>query len=495
MRLAKRIAAFALAALATLGAGCINLAVNEEKDMETVVLAVGEEEYKKRDFLRFMDASNFLSEANGMAIPTDKAELVKYRKVVFSNYALFLKMKKEVEGQNAAIDQAALDTALSSAMDTAKTAFEGDEAYQAKIAEYGKDEAEVKEKVRESLALQEYYTKFSELDNPDLSKEGEALAATVDGVPIPRSTMYYYVIYYNLNAYAQNTEPSLGTEDLYRTALLSAARDQAYANYAKSKGYEATPEQISAALAESIDPLETMFGEETIKSFLSAYYISDAQHKAAKDLIGSSIAAQKRVEDEVRATLNPTDEDVLAYYKENIARYSFATVRHILPKDKNTALSNEILAEVNAQPDKAASYAAAYAKYATDERISEAAEYTINRNGETEDGAAMVSDFTDGVFAMQPGEAKIVETADYGGHVAYLVSKSEAPEAPADMGKVREDYVSSIMESPLSTKLSDIYSAAKKKEASGYLVTPQETFDAVMQKKYSIKENEGAAAR
>jgi hypothetical protein len=403
----------------------------------------------------------------------------------------------ETEGADAQPEEEIYDDPLTDGDGEEADSEEGDdlavfdeEAYNALIAKYADDEAGVKELLLEALSLAEYYTKFMELGSPDLSKEADLPVATVGESQIPRYVEYYYVIYQTLSSYASNQEPSYDTKAVYQDATLAAARDQAYISYADSKSYEITETQIASALEDSLDYLESLFGEETIKSFLGSYYITDDQHKAAKDFIGKSVIAQKRIEDEVRDSIAPSEEEVYKFYDDNISRYSeTVSAKHILTEDEE--LANEILELALALDEEGleTGFDELMDTMREDERVIEAAD--LGKFGKTQ----MVADFTEGVFSMQPGEIKTVKTEDFGYHIVYVYDAKDTIDKAEDIfPQLIEDYISDNVYSPLNAKLSDIYSSAKKKEGD-YLKTPQDLFTSVLTKKFSVKQWPGVAKR
>jgi len=496
MKKARRFAACILTALlaSTLCASCVSVAINEGKDLSTAVLTIGDEKFSKEDFLAFYASNQFLGEAQGATLPVEAAEITAAKEELYSYYVTYQLMKKEVEAQGAEIDDSDLDEKITQVFDAVHELYPDEADYNAKIAEYAADEAALTEQLKAAIRLTLYPDAFKKLTVPELTAVNEEVCATVGGVKIPRYTMYYYIVMNQIMYYAGQSDAPESEAAQYKEAVVGAVTMQSYINYAKANGMEPTAEEVKAMKADSVTPLEQYldaYYPGTFDGFLAAFYITSEEHMVASNQYAKAMVSQKKIEETVRAGIEPTEDEIAAYYAQNLTgTYGPSiTAKHILVAT-DEAFANEILAEINAAPDKAAAMDAAMEKYGEDERVTAAEDL-----GTFNSSSGMVTDFWDGVWAMSAGQAAIVKTEDFGYHVVYVsAKKTEADDYEAIKEQVKEDYIDSIIGTRLSTKLSEIYAQANKKEGK-YMHTPAEAFEEVMDAKYAVKRNESAAVR
>jgi peptidyl-prolyl cis-trans isomerase D len=142
------------------------------------------------------------------------------------------------------------------------------------------------------------------------------------------------------------------------------------------------------------------------------------------------IADQAKLEQ----SANPTDADLLRAYSQDQTQFRVpesVKVRHILLKTQGKPPEEE--AKIKAQADDllkqvkaGANFGDLVKKYSEDTAsVPNGGEYTIQKNGQ------MVPEFETAAFTMKPGESSVVKTS-YGYHVMQVVSHDQARIRPFD---------------------------------------------------------------
>jgi len=150
-----------------------------------------------------------------------------------------------------------------------------------------------------------------------------------------------------------------------------------------------------------------------------------------------------------------SDEQVRAYYDQNVALYSTTQIRasHILVKDEDTA--KQILAEVKATPEKFADLA----------REKSTDSSTARKGGDlgTFGQGRMVPEFERAAFSLHPGEVSDVVKTQYGYHIIMVSERKDGEPKPFD--QVKEQIRATLRNQGLQQRVQEHFDALKK-EAS-----------------------------
>ena len=465
--------------------GCVNVSVNQEKDGESVVLVVEGEEIYKKDFLRFYNAVLFINEVDGEIPLTDPAQIKEYKEQIFSVFSLYQLLKRECAANEKQPDPQAAEKETNDLFEEARHVFSGEEAFSAAVLRYADSEEELIESVKYFFELESYDEQFFSLDL-DLYKEvGDEPAITVDGVSVPKSVLYYYIAYEDLISSLNGVSSQQTAKEIYESCIVSAARDQAYIAYAEANGIEIDEKEISSSF-DNMSMIESYVGQGVMSEYLkNRFFVGEEQHAAAKQLRSKSLAFQRQLSEELKLTIDPTEEQLSAFYEQHIQEYTAASVSayHILTEDK--AFAEALLKESRSTPD---GYMKVYEKYKNDKRVVQASDLGSFGQGD------MVEDFESGVFSMAEGEIKLVQTEQYGYHLVYVYAVREITTPLNGADVIRADYIEEKLPVLMNDKLKEIYSKAKIKEYD-YLSTPQESLEKMLKDKYSVKEYMKTAVR
>ncbi|HHR84904.1 MAG TPA: tetratricopeptide repeat protein [Candidatus Acetothermia bacterium] len=164
----------------------------------------------------------------------------------------------------------------------------------------------------------------------------------------------------------------------------------------------------------------------------------------------NSVEMQLRDEalrDAVVGNVEPTDDDLAAYFEKNISKYTEdeqVRASHILVKDLDTA--NKVLDELN----NGADFAELAKKYSTDTG-------TKDKGGDLGffGRGQMVKEFEDAAFSLKVGEISQPVKSQYGYHIIKVTDRKAAhtPSLADVKTKVHDDYVKEVGD----TKFNDWY--------------------------------------
>ncbi len=257
-------------------------------------------------------------------------------------------------------------------------------------------------------------------------------------------------------------------------AVQGLIRQELYEQQAKQKKIQVSSKNVeSEADKQYNDLLESNnITEEQLITYLQGQNRTLVEFKKE---IQSSVEVQLRDEalrSEVVGDIEPSDEELTAYFKEHESDYSEdeqVRASHILVAELETA--NEIVQELK----NGADFAELAAQYSTDP-------------GTKEEGGdlgwfgrgQMVPEFEDAVFAMEVGQISQPVKTQYGYHIIKLTDRKDPhiPDLSEVKDEVRDDYLEEMRDKKFDEWYAGIYEQAdisiKMPVVNAYLIQQQD---------------------
>lgn len=281
----------------------------------------------------------------------------------------------------------------------------------------------------------------------------EEVVLTVNGVKVSRAalnqayeqlvdtyTRLYRLYGMDFNEQLRGTDGAFTRQSLTARAAEGIIRRVIIEQESKRLGISVPRAEVEKAFQERYRNYLQSLGvdEETFAKYLGYRGISLAQfQKDLRTQVEAELREQK-LHTYVVGPIQPTEEELLAYYNEHKDRYQSEPERiriaHILIKD-DEELARKVLEEAKA-PD--ADFAALAAEYSEDEE-------TKGKGGVIDwfsrGGSGLSSEVEDKAFSLQEGEVALVEDHE-GFHIVKLLGRKPAVYKSFDEVKeeVRESY-------------------------------------------------------
>jgi peptidyl-prolyl cis-trans isomerase C len=232
------------------------------------------------------------------------------------------------------------------------------------------------------------------------------------------------------------------------------------------KGGSVTVAQVTKQLEQMAPPARTYLNTpERKRSFVENMIMNDLMFDEGKKLgyaddpdIGRQVEnlmkrlVVQKVMSKYQAPPPIADDDLRRYYDDNPNYYSTTQIRasHILLKDEETA--KQVLAEVNAHPEKFADLA----------REKSTDTVTAQKGGDlgTFAQGRMTPDFERAAFALQVGEISAVVKTQYGYHIITVTERKEGERRPFD--QVKEQIRSTLRNKLLQDQVREHFDALKQ---------------------------------
>ena len=268
---------------------------------------------------------------------------------------------------------------------------------------------------------------------------------------------YYQQIGQDANELFSGASGSLTLLQLQANTLESLVRQVLYDQAAEERRIRVDRREVDAAYAAEYNELLERNGidEETLETYLANQGRTLADFQAA---LRSEIETQLRNEvlrESIVGVVDPTDDELMAYYEANIARYDVGEqirASHILVSEEVTA--QEVYERLQAGED----FAELASRYSEDTNTKE-------------DGGdlgwfgrgRMVEAFEGAAFALEVGEISEPVETEYGYHIIKVTDRQEAhtPTLEEVKDDVRDDYVADEEESRFSDWYDGFYASSE----------------------------------
>jgi len=241
---------------------------------------------------------------------------------------------------------------------------------------------------------------------------------------------------------------------LYAGAMSDLIRQTIYVQEAKSRGIRASRETVDATLAEQYAQLLKSYNvtEEQLVTYLSQTGDTLETFKAR---MRSSIETQyivNAVDAQVAGTIQPTEEQLGAYFEKNLATYDQAEqvqASHILVDTLETAQT------VREKLDAGGDFAALAKEYSLDAG-------TRDNGGDLGwfERGQMVGEFEEAAFSLDAGRTSAPVKTTYGYHIIHVVDH-KAAHTPT-LAEVRDQVVEDYVKDETSTRVSAWYDGVYK---------------------------------
>jgi parvulin-like peptidyl-prolyl isomerase len=297
---------------------------------------------------------------------------------------------------------------------------------------------------------------------PEVEVPADAVAV-VDGTPIPKET--YDRLFAQLQgAYeAQGREfPAVGTPEYeqLKNQTVEYLVDRAIREKeAEALGIEVTEQEVNDRLTE----LKQQFYEGDEQKYQDEL---EAQGVTEEDVL-ADIRAQllsRKIFDQVTADATVADEEVRAYYDENIDQFTTPESRevaHILVAEKDKELADDLYRQLQDGAD----FAELAKKYSTDTGSAEQGGKLTDVRG------SFVPEFEEVAFSLETGEVGEPVKSQFGWHVITALADTK-PETTTPFAEVSESIRAQLLDERRNAAMLDWVREARARHADsiGYAV-------------------------
>ena len=266
----------------------------------------------------------------------------------------------------------------------------------------------------------------------------------------------YLEAYYGSD-YDKNEEIANQVKELRLQALNMLVEENIMRIKAEELGVLPTQEEIDEETKKYIESVkENLGGEDDFNTALEeeGLTLEEYTEKLSKNM--ESRLINEKVSNEIFKDISISDDEIKAYYDENLDSYRSATVSHILISDENTAK------EVRERAVKGEDFAELAKEYSEDTGTKE--------NGGslgtvTYDATEYVQEFTDAFKKLKDGEISEPVKSTYGYHIIKVTDYKE---------KTLDEAKDSIKSTLEDEKKNEIYTSSMEQWKTDYSVKTYE---------------------
>lgn len=438
---------------------------------------------KKTEFSDYYNVTLMLQEAYGYTLPETEDEIEYYKEVIVEEFVR-AKLVELYNNDNGIVSDASVDEAKEELVDLFKVTYTTDEEYEAYVTEWGYTLETFDEALTEFLQLNNALTAFYASGAGIGTVLEDEVALKAGDVEISKEMFNYFAINILLNNYVNgNSYPSSDAELAYYFENIKQYYLAFYAavyDYGVKNGFELTDEEIQAGYTK-FGTIEMLFGEETMSSLYSEYFVNEENVDEFALLSAKMFAMETKISDDLMENYNPTDEELKTYY-DNCADTVFGeqvSAYHILTEDENRA--KELWEESKGTPE---GFMEIYEKYSADDNDDEAIVEAADLGSFYY--RAMVAEFSDAAFSMEIGEVKGMVESEFGYHLIYVYDKKEAVTWDENYDEVYDTYLEANRSSYVYNKLDEIYDDCDIEEGN-YVKVPNESLGDWLREQYRTK--------
>ncbi len=241
---------------------------------------------------------------------------------------------------------------------------------------------------------------------------------------------------------------------LTSNAVASLISDTIYGQEAKARGIRIADAAVEAEVASQYQ--NTLTTNNLTEDSLAAILEDQGRTiKGLKDDLRAAVSARllvEAVDEVVGAGPAPTEAEIVAYFEQHIDRYDEGEqvqARHILVADLATAQS------VKRQLDGGADFAALAGQYSTDPG-------SADKGGDLGwfGRGAMVQEFEDTAFSLEPGETSDPVQTRYGYHIIRVIERRQS--RTPGLAEVRAQVTADLVAESKSARAREWYTNAYK---------------------------------
>lgn len=343
--------------------GCAFLQLNEAKDADSVVATIDDREYTKADFIKYYKVAEIVYDMNGYSLPESEEDEKAFKETAFEDFVRMCALVAYVEANDIPVEEEEVPeestetdgdtpdenttepteekkTPTEQLVETLKEQYPEESDYNKYLSGIGfKDEAAF-------IEASDYYMDLTTKSNAFYNRSvdhsilfGEE-AFKVGDEKVSDQEFYFYAVmlfiqlYLNYQTFPTTDDEQLPYYDSIKTDYL--AKYHAVAQYASQKGITVTDEDIDAQTY-IFDYYTAYFGEDTLDTLYSQYFLSDEDVAEAKASAGKAMALSRAYSDYLLDNWQPTTNEVSAYYATNPNNFGpFVSARYISFDDLNT---------------------------------------------------------------------------------------------------------------------------------------------------------------
>lgn len=240
-------------------------------------------------------------------------------------------------------------------------------------------------------------------------------------------------------------------------AMQQLIREALYAQQAKQMKISVAAKDVDAETDKQYNDLLSNYNitEDQLTTYLEGQGKTlESFKKEMRDSIEIQLR-DKALRDAVVGDIEPTDDELMAYFEKNISNYTEdeqVRASHILVSDLDTA--NKVLDELN----NGADFAELAKKYSTDTG-------TKDKGGDLGffGRGQMVKEFEDTAFSLQVGEVSQPVKTQYGYHIIKVTDHKDAhtPNLADVKTQVHDDYVKEVGDKKFNDWYNNIHDQAQ----------------------------------
>ena len=307
--------------------------------------------------------------------------------------------------------------------------------------------------------------------NSSSSTTNEAsAAATVNGTKITRAALdnaatnlsnqyrqYYQQMGQDPSSLFAGASGAYFQLSIEGNAMQQLIRQALYDQQAKLMKVSVAAKDVDAEVDKQYNDLlsKNKITEDQLKTYLQGQGKTlESFKKEMRDSIEMQLR-DKALRDAVVGNIEPTDDELMAYFEKNISKYTQpeqVRASHILVADLDTA--NKVLDELN----NGADFAELAKKYSTDTG-------TKDKGGDLGwfGRGQMVKEFEDAAFSLKVGEVSQPVKTQYGYHIIKVTDHKDAhtPNLADVKTKVHDDYVKEIGDKKFNDWYQNIHDQAQ----------------------------------
>ncbi|WKY47344.1 SurA N-terminal domain-containing protein [Eubacteriaceae bacterium ES3] len=457
----RLLAGFIVAVMLTgmLFSGCSLVSVDPEKDRAQVIAEIGDETILKESFNNYMAYYYMYYKASGMTFPTgDDLNTMKSDLLDDLVRVNVLTIQAKADGLEPA-DTTTVD--VETMLSSLKSSL-GDDEYAKILSDYNTDDESFSAFLTSLMEQYAYadaiQANFEENLKANPQDELGIVVGTIDGQEITKDLYNYQLANQELTYYYSN-QTAMSTDDdtmasVNETIFNDLAERQVLAAYAEENGIEIDENDVTDFVSAQEAFIGYLFSDDaTFQEYLDAKYLTIEQWEAFVQEDATASATALAIQDQMKADIEISDDDIESYYEENKDSYDSDTVSamHILADTEEQA---QTIYEEAKDITSSEEFSAMMDKYQDQDGILEAADLG------SFDYATMVEPFSEASFNADVNTVIGPVETDFGYHVIFVYDKHTA-EIPS-LDEKRDEIKETLTENAIDDEFSALKESLMK---------------------------------